>query len=77
VRSACIQVAKTKLDWRVGMSHARFSGLTRTYADTEDKIRLVLRLDPTSALDDVRPKALERAHSRLSRPWVPAFACSF
>jgi hypothetical protein len=25
--SACVQISKTKLDWLVGISHGRFSGL--------------------------------------------------
>ena len=34
----------------------------------KDKVRAVLRLDATNALDDVRPKALERAPSKTVGP---------
>lgn len=42
-------------------------------ATPEDKVGAILRLDPANALDDVRSKALERAHSRLSGRWVATY----
>src|SRR5229473_7437909 len=36
-------------------------------ATPEEKVRAVLRLDPANALDDVRPKAPERAPSKTCR----------